>query len=323
ERGAILEELQKSEIQDNRLGQVIGPYRLARRLGSGGMATVYAAFPNDVFGDPDKQNQNMVALKLVLQEVAKEEDFRRRFMREVEISRRLDHPNIVHTIDWGEHLGELYLAMELVDGDTLRALVGGKMVPPMEAMSYLVPLFEAVDYAHRQGVVHRDLKPDNVMVSRLRTLKVMDFGLAKRHDVSRLTRITKTGTALGTPGYMAPEQIMGKENLGPQVDQYALGVMAYEFLTGGLPYHAEDPIALMFKQCSDPPPSLRQFEPRLAKALDRAVLKMLSIEPVDRYPDVLSGLQAMQEALGMQLSGVHKIHDWQTLGMRRSGGEHD
>jgi serine/threonine-protein kinase len=265
----------------------------------------------------------MVALKLVLQEVAKEEDFRRRFMREVEISRRLDHPNIVHTIDWGEHLGELYLAMELVDGDTLRALVGGKMVPPMEAMSYLVPLFEAVDYAHRQGVVHRDLKPDNVMVSRLRTLKVMDFGLAKRHDVSRLTRITKTGTALGTPGYMAPEQIMGKENLGPQVDQYALGVMAYEFLTGGLPYHAEDPIALMFKQCSDPPPSLRQFEPRLAKALDRAVLKMLSIEPVDRYPDVLSGLQAMQEALGMQLSGVHKIHDWQTLGMRRSGGEHD
>lgn len=277
ERSRWLESLQaKASDAWPLLGTVLGRYRLVDRLGRGGMATVYR-------GVPDEQGERgePVAVKVMNPAAVEDPEFRKRFEREVRIGQQLDHPHIVRILDWGEQGDLLYLVQEEVRGENLRARVRPAM-PVDEALGYLRPALEAVAFAHDRGIVHRDLKPDNLMVDHRERLKVMDFGLARGHQFST---VTVSGSALGTPAYMAPEQIAG---LPPSasMDQYALGVVLYELLAGRRPFDDEDTMALILKHLSEPPPPLREGRPDLPERLAAVVERMLAKEPAERYPDL-------------------------------------
>lgn len=290
-RKEVLDGLDKRVTgEDPNINQVIGKYRIIEPLGRGGMAMVYRAILDETldFDHP-------VAIKLMNAELAEDTDFRARFHREVEVSTSLHHPNIVRMDDWGEQDGRLFLVMELVDGETFR----NRMDEPMELKAFQ-SLFEQVckglSYAHEEGIVHRDLKPANLMVTKKDVVKIMDLGLAKGdrpgHDV------TKTGDTLGTPAYMAPEQIMGG-TLTPRTDQYAMGVMAFEMLTGRLPFegHPKDPMNIIMQHLNEEPPSLKELRPDLPEALEQVVLRMLAKEAHKRFADMEEARQAVASAL--------------------------
>ncbi|MBI3929342.1 MAG: protein kinase [Armatimonadetes bacterium] len=262
----------------------LGDYRILDRLGRGGMATVYKAVPT---GDLDEGRT--VAIKVLHEETAGDPEFTERFRREVNIWRTLSHPNVVSLLDWGEQSGRTYLVMELVPGKTLRERLPRRGMPPEQALELLAPVFDAVHYANSHGVTHRDLKPENVMVTPSGKVMVMDFGLARAADGDRLTR---TGTFLGTPAYMAPEQIRNG-TLDPRTDQYALGTVLYEMLSGRTPFRGSDPVQLLFEQVSSQAPPLENVRPEIAAV----VARMLSKRPEDRYPDLAAAATALKAAI--------------------------
>jgi len=271
-----------SDAADPMVGKRVDRWRLTSRLGEGGMATVYRAVPDESLSDEDA-----VALKIVDPEMAARPDFRQRFEREIDTCRGLDHPNIVRLVDWGTAEG-LYLVMELVRGRTLRERVRGPM-PAREVAAVLEPLCRGLAYAHARGVVHRDLKPENLMVTERGLLKILDFGLAR----TETNRITQSGTVMGTPGYMAPEQIRGLP-LDGRSDQYAVGLIAFELLTGKLPVQAEDLTALLYRHLSDEPlPGPREVLPEVPESLDALVRRMTAKDPSARHAsmeEVIAGL---------------------------------
>lgn len=272
---------------DPLIGKTLGAYLVMDRLGEGGMATVYKAVPSSTY-----DLQDVVAIKVMQSKMAGDQEFRRRFQREVLVSKDLQHPNIVRVDDWGEQDGILYLVLEYVAGETLDRKIPRHGFSLEEALAYLEPTIEALIYAHGRGVVHRDLKPENIMVSRTGMLKVMDFGLARSNDVSK---VTKTGSALGTPAYMPPEQITGAAPR-PASDQYAFGVLTYELLTGRRPFDDPDMMTVLFKHLSEPPTPLREWKPSLPESLELLVGRMLEKEPGRRLPtmeDVRDGLLAV------------------------------
>lgn len=264
-------------------GRKLGPYQLVQRLGVGGMATVYKGVRP---GEPD------VAVKVMRRDLA-QSDMLERFRREALVTSKVNHPNIVRLLDWGEESGYSYLAMELIDGGTLRDRLGGKAVEPADAWLALKPICSALVYAHGQGIVHRDLKPENLMITAGGQLKVTDFGLAR---VGNYKKVTATGTIMGTPAYMAPEQIEGDEP-HPAMDQYAVGVMAYELITGRLPFDEPDPVRQIFRTLSEParPPSQIVA---VSAAVDAAILRMLAKRPEERFADMGAAMAALEAALG-------------------------
>ena len=266
----------------------IADYQLVDALGQGGMATVYRGLPYDNL-DPERA----VAVKVIASELARQRDFAKRFEREAEICARLDHPNIVRVLSWGEHEGRFYLVMEFVRGQTLGDMLEQDRPAPEQARKVLSDLFGAMVYAHSRGVIHRDLKPDNIMLTEKGLLKVMDFGLAKEEDSEKLTQ---TGTALGTPAYMAPEQIQG-DDLDPRTDQYSLGIIAYEVLAGRLPFDATDVMQLLFAQMTATPPPPSQFHPTLPDEVDAALLKMLAKTAEERFATTEEATHALMVAL--------------------------
>ncbi len=291
-RAEVLDGLNKRVTGDDpNLNQVIGKYRIIEPLGRGGMAMVYKAILDETL-DMDKP----VAIKLMNMELAEDPDFRARFNREVEVSTSLHHSNIVRMDDWGEDDGRLFLVMELVDGETFRDHTKSKSLEPSEFLELFDQLCRGLKYAHDEGIVHRDLKPANLMINSRKVVKIMDLGLAKGdrpgHDV------TKTGDTLGTPAYMAPEQIMGG-TLTHRTDQYATGVIAFELLTGRLPFEGSpgDPMGLILQHLNEEPPPLREFKPDLPQALEAAILKMLAKQPHERFADMEEVRQAVTESL--------------------------
>lgn len=257
----------------------MGQYRLLDKLGSGAAATVYRAV------HLERSGSEQVAIKVLHQNSSAGADFRARFRREAQLYRRLSHPHIVQMLDWGEESGQIYLVLELAEGGTLRQ----KLTPPLAlpvtgAMHYLNPLFAAMAYAHANGVVHRDLKPENILLTKDNRIKVSDFGLGRADNSESLTR---SDTTLGTPAYMAPEQIRG-ESYHPAMDQYALGVVAYEMLTGQRPFRADDPVQMIWKQMHETPPL-----PDLPEPLSQVLLRMLAKEPGHRFGDVEQARQAL------------------------------
>jgi serine/threonine protein kinase len=264
-------------------------YKLERRLGVGGMATVRLAF--------DTRLERHVAVKLLAEHLAEDPSFVSRFRREALAAARLVHPNIVQVFDFGsdDATGRQYIVMEFVDGCSCAEMLRDRgRLEPGEAVEILGQACRGLDYAHRNGVVHRDVKPGNLLRSTDGGMvKLADFGIAKAAEQSD---ITKAGSVLGTAAYLSPEQARG-EPAGPASDMYALGVVAYQLMAGRLPYEAASLTDLARLQATSPPPRLDELEPDVPPTLAAAVLRALSGEPEARYPDAAAMEDALRDGL--------------------------
>lgn len=265
------------------VGQTVGRYHVLEGLGSGGMASVYKA------QTPDGE---LVALKVIRADQTNPE-FQQRFEREIRVSMKLDHPCVVRTLDWGQHENMSFLVMELVDGIPLKRFIGPQGMDTGEAMRFLKGVVEGLSYAHSLGIVHRDVKPENVMIARGGHAKLMDFGLARDKDVKTVTKI---GSAIGTAEYMAPEQILrGPERAGltDKTDQYALGILVFEVLTGSRPFEWDDPGKLIRMHLTQAPPKISSRRADVAAAVDEVVGRMLHKEADERYATITEAGEAL------------------------------
>jgi len=257
---------------DPLLSRTIGNYQIVDRLGKGGMATVYRARQVNM--------QRDVAIKIMSADLAQDPQFVARFEREAQVIAHLEHPRILPVHDFG-HEGELfYLVMRLIEGDTLYQRLLDDALPVDVAARFVTQIAEALDYAHAEGVIHRDLKPNNILIDAWDNLYLMDFGLAKM--VASSSNLTETGAVLGTPAYMAPEQWRGAP-VDARTDVYALGVILYEMVAGETPFETDTPYSLMYKHLNDPPPPLRDRLPDLPEAAERVILKALAKDMTGRY----------------------------------------
>ena len=226
------------------------------------------------------------ALKVIRPDLAEAAGFTRRFQQEAQAVAGLRHPNIVQMHDFGSHEDLYYMVMELVEGEDLKERITrlGPIRPCSEAVRLTAEVGSALGYAHSKGIVHRDVKPSNVLVNQEGQAILTDFGIAK--ILSSDVQLTETGTGIGTPSYMAPEQAKGEVELGPSSDIYALGVMLYEMLTGRVPFIAETPLAVIFQVINDPVPSPRELSNDIPEALQEVLLKAMAKEPDERYETV-------------------------------------
>jgi hypothetical protein len=268
-------------------GRVLGEYRILELLGRGGMSRVYRALP-----DSSLDAEREVAIKILDPELALKEESVKRFRREVAICAELRHPNILTIHDFGEHDSILYLVMDLLKGETLGQRSGGKPVALSTVAEWVQSIVKAISYLHSRDIVHRDLKPDNVFLTKNDTLKLMDFGIARGEQY---TVATATHQGLGTPAYMSPEQVEGR--FEEASDQYSLGCMVYEWLTGKPPFVDPDAFALAFKHVGQKPRSLRDSQPKLPEEVDAVVLRMLRKAPGARFPSVAEAGEALVAAL--------------------------
>ncbi|HEV2032844.1 MAG TPA: protein kinase [Candidatus Dormibacteraeota bacterium] len=265
-------------------GTVIGPYRIVEQVGRGGMATVYKAHQAAL--------ARYVAVKVLPDFLASEEGFKERFQQEAVSVAKLRHPNILAVFDYGNAEGTAYIVNEFVDGGTLSDQLGSPL--PMDyVVNTLKPIAAALDYAHARGILHRDIKPSNILMNMEGTPVLGDFGLAKMME--RGPGLTQAGMVVGTPEYMSPEQCAG-ETLGPGADIYSLGVVAYQLLTGELPFTAATPAAVINAQLHNqlPPPS--SVNPDLSSAVEGVLLKALAKTSADRYRSATAFVKALQEA---------------------------
>jgi eukaryotic-like serine/threonine-protein kinase len=269
--------------------EVAGRYRVDRRLGAGGMSTVFLA--------TDSVLERPVAIKLLAEHLAEDEDFVARFRREALSAARLQHPNIVQVFDSGEDDGSHrhYIVMEYVDGPSCADILrDSKRLEVEDAVRIVGDACNGLDYAHRAGVIHRDVKPGNLLVvQETGTTKLADFGIAK---AAEQTRITQVGSVLGTAAYLSPEQARGDE-AGPASDVYSLGVCAYQFLTGRLPHEYNSLTELALKQQQEEVEPITLHRPEVPPELDRAIRVCLAREPEARYPTTLEMARALEAGL--------------------------
>ena len=248
-------------------------YELHRRIARGGMA--------DVFLARDSLLDRPVAVKVLFPEFATDPTFVQRFRREAQAAANLSHPNIVSVYDWGEEGGTYFIVMEYVEGRSLSQILkdDGRLHPD-RAADVTADVAGALGFAHRNGVVHRDVKPGNVIISPSGHVKVADFGIARA--VSTSENLTQTGTVMGTATYFSPEQARG-ESVDPRSDVYSLGVVLYEMLSGRPPFVGDSPVAVAYKHVQENPPPLRTRVPEVPQALEAVVLKAMAKETSDRY----------------------------------------
>ncbi|MGH2805593.1 MAG: protein kinase domain-containing protein, partial [Thermoleophilaceae bacterium] len=273
----------------NRPQTVAGRYRIERRLGAGGMSTVFQA--------TDSVLERAVAVKLLAEHLAEDEDFVARFRREALSAARLQHPNVVQVFDSGQDPDSErhYIVMEYVDGPSCADLLRErKRLEVEETVQIVRDACHGLDYAHRAGVVHRDVKPGNLLIAEeMRTTKLADFGIAK---AAEQTRITQVGAVLGTAAYLSPEQARGDE-AGPASDLYSLGVCTYQFLTGRLPHEYSSLTELALKQQQDAVQPVADLRPEVPPELDDAIRLCLERDPGGRYRSALEMAQALEAGL--------------------------
>jgi serine/threonine-protein kinase len=270
-------------VPDPRIGSVIAGHRIERLVGRGGMGVVYEAV--------DESLDRTVALKLIAPELAAEPGFRGRFMTESRIAASLDHPNVVPIYRAGEEDGLLFLAMRFVSGDDLRTLVGRDgPLAPARAATVIAQVAAALDAAHARGLVHRDVKPANVLLTADDHAYLTDFGLVK--DLAATTGVTRTGEVLGTLDYVAPERIQGGET-GPWTDVYALGCVLFFALTGRVVFPLEEPERKLWAHISEPPPAAS-----VTPAVDAVVARALAKDPGERYESTTALAAALRQAVG-------------------------
>ncbi|MGE0708299.1 MAG: protein kinase [Planctomycetota bacterium] len=268
----------------------IGPYRVTGELARGGMGVIYRAL--------DPQAGREVAIKVLHAGGRAPSAQRRRFAREAEALARVQHHNVVRVHAVGEHQGAPYLVMDLVEGESLEDRLedqGGAGLDPRLAASIAAKLAGALDNAHRQGVVHRDVKPANVLLQGDEPL-LTDFGLAR--DLEEETRLTQTGRFMGTPGYWAPEQARGERDVGPTADVFGLGATLYAMLTGQAPYTGETLIEVVLRMQAGPPDPPSRLRPELSRELEAICLRCLEADPAERYPSALELAADLRRFLG-------------------------
>jgi beta-lactam-binding protein with PASTA domain len=261
-----------------------GRYRIMRKLGSGGMADVYMA--------EDQQLGRRVALKVLHRRFAEDEQFVERFRREASSAAGLSHPNVVAIFDRGEWDGTYYISMELVEGRTLKDIVREKgPAPPEAAVDLTLQILRAARYAHKHGVVHRDIKPHNVLIDHDGRVRVTDFGIAR----AGTSDITETGSVMGTAQYLSPEQAQGRP-VDERADLYAIGIVLYELLTGQVPFDAEQPVTVALKQVSELPVPPAELVPAIPPAIDAVVMRALEKDPDRRYQSADEFIAALDDA---------------------------
>jgi eukaryotic-like serine/threonine-protein kinase len=266
--------------------EIGGRYRLEGRLGSGGMSTVQLAF--------DTRLERYVAVKLLAEHLADDPTFVSRFQREAMAAAKLVHPNIVQVFDSGldASTGQHYIVMEYIEGQSCAEILRERhWLPVEEALEVVIEACHGLDYAHRKGVVHRDVKPGNLLRSNDGVVKIADFGIAKGAEQSSITQV---GAVLGTAAYLAPEQGRGEE-AGPSADIYALGVVTYQMISGRLPFEGASLTELAIKQQQETPARLDELVAGVSTALGDAVEIALQIDPRDRYQSAAEMGRALQD----------------------------
>jgi serine/threonine protein kinase len=276
----------KGEMADL-VGKNIGRYHVVEQLGQGGMATVFKAY--------DTRLERDVAIKVIRTGAITPDmlpELLKRFEREAKALAKFTHPNIVPIIDYGEYEGAPYLVMAYLPGGTLKEITG-KVMGYRQAARLLLPIARALEFAHKRNVIHRDVKPANILITEEGEPMLSDFGIAKILEADQATQLTGTGVGIGTPEYMAPEQWRGKTV--PGTDIYALGIIFYELVTGRKPYTADTPAAVAIMQAMDPLPRPREFVPELPDEIEKVLFKALSKQPEGRFENMEQFAQALEK----------------------------
>ncbi len=267
-------------------GKQFGLYQIVTPLGEGGMAAVYKAYQPGM--------ERYVALKILPRHFAQDPQFVARFEQEAKILAKLQHPHILPVFDYGQADGYTYIVMPFLQSGALTGLMDGTPLPLTQIRRIISQVGDALDYAYSRGLIHRDVKPSNVLLDERGNCLLTDFGIAKMVESS--AHLTATGGFIGTPAYMSPEQGLGQK-LDGRSDIYALGIILYEMVTGRVPYKAETPMAVVVKHINDSLPLPRQVNPDLPEAVERVILKALAKRPEDRYATAGDMVRAIQAAI--------------------------
>ena len=271
-----------------------GRYRINGVIGTGGMAVVYRA--------TDEKKQREVAVKVLRPEYEADSDFVRRFAHEAIAASKMQHDNIVKMFDVGSDGGKKYIVMELIDGDTLKdIIVRQRRVSANIAVRYALRILAALDHAHKNNIIHRDIKPQNILVDQNGEIKVADFGIARLVNHGTGT-ISSTNTALGSVHYVSPEQAKG-EPADAKSDLYSVGVVIYEMLTGTVPFDGESAVSVALKQVNEQPRSMRALHRDISKGLDEVIMKALAKDPKERYQTASEMAKDLKRALRMPGGG--------------------
>nr|HID13905.1 hypothetical protein [Anaerolineae bacterium] len=277
------------------IGKTLGKYRITEHLGSGGMAEVYKAYQPGL--------DRYVAIKVLHSFMADEEDFLTRFQREARVVAMLRHPNIiqVYDFDFDAEDNAYYMVMEFIDGPSLKVRLQemareGQMLPLEEAIRIVTAVANALDYAHQRGMIHRDVKPANIMFTQEGQVILTDFGIAKMMNI---TGLTASGAMVGTPAYMAPEQGMGQAG-DERADIYSLGVVLYQLVTGRLPFGADTPLGIVLKHINEPLPPPTALNPDLPAGIEAVIMRALAKDPGDRYQTAKEFAADLQRAMAGQ-----------------------
>jgi len=271
---------------DAMIGKSLGKYQIIEALGEGGMATVYKAF--------DPSLERYVAIKIIRAMNQIDSDFLIRFQREARALAKLDHPYILKVLDYGEDNGIPYLVMPFVSRGTLKQYTRTRL-PYEKAIEIIIPIAEALSYAHQRKIIHRDIKPANILFGESGVPILSDFGIAKMLDAGEQTQLTGTGLGIGTPAYMAPEQWNGVAD--ERTDIYALGIVLYELITGRCPFQADTPAAILIKQVQDPLPRPKTFIPDIPENVESLLFKALAKDPLLRFQTMQEFIQGMNSVL--------------------------